>query len=211
MGRKFLLVIGLVAILAVAGIVTYRLKLLGKAVQEANTVGEQQATLPERTPELFSPSEASPASGSSTDPTADWKTYRNEQYGFEVKYPDGWKMFPMWDKRGAYFYDPELPRLFAEYKTPDTTLGTITVLYVQPFSPQEFSISKTFGEEIKVGGLYTGVLIKSPAEIEVKFPVGADLYLIKMDGLFGARSANERKRLEQIFMQVVQMFKGNVE
>jgi len=38
-----------------------------------------------------------------TDETADWKTYRNEEYGFEVKYPPKWDMV-IWP------FPPELPR-----------------------------------------------------------------------------------------------------
>src|SRR3989344_16602 len=33
------------------------------------------------------------ASNGSTSLTAGWQTYRNEEYGFEVKYPEGWSLF----------------------------------------------------------------------------------------------------------------------
>lgn len=30
--------------------------------------------------------------GFPSEPTADWQTYRNEEYGFEFKYPNGWNV-----------------------------------------------------------------------------------------------------------------------
>lgn len=34
----------------------------------------------------------SPSQQATSDETANWKTYRNDQYGFELKYPDNWSV-----------------------------------------------------------------------------------------------------------------------
>jgi len=34
--------------------------------------------------------------------TSDWKTYRNEEYGFEFKYPEGWNIYSQTFKNGVH-------------------------------------------------------------------------------------------------------------
>lgn len=42
---------------------------------------------------------------------ADWKTYRNDEYGFEIRYPPEWQY--QVDKNYIGFYDPEKIKFFA--------------------------------------------------------------------------------------------------
>lgn len=36
--------------------------------------------------------------------TSDWKTYRNEEYGFEVKIPENWEMRDIYTEKGVAVY-----------------------------------------------------------------------------------------------------------
>ncbi len=72
MAKLFLVFAVIISLGAVAGVVGYLVK--NKAVK----IQQQQispATEPEKSVE---------------DETKDWKTYRNEEYGFELKYPEYW-------------------------------------------------------------------------------------------------------------------------
>jgi hypothetical protein len=40
------------------------------------------------------------------DPTANWQTFRNEEYGYEVKYPSDWELFDTFAPFEVHFYHP---------------------------------------------------------------------------------------------------------
>jgi hypothetical protein len=51
---------------------------------------------------------------STEDETANWKTYRNEEYGFEIRYPSEWQYKA--DKNYIGFYDPQGTKFVAPNK-----------------------------------------------------------------------------------------------
>ncbi|MFA4937152.1 MAG: PsbP-related protein [Patescibacteria group bacterium] len=80
---------------------------------------------------------------SSTD-TTDWKTYRNEQYGFKVKYPNSFvKDF---DENDSIFWHP------IGLSNTDTFFG-ININPIMVNGPQEESVQYKLPEQIEVGGI----------------------------------------------------------
>jgi hypothetical protein len=73
------------------------------------------------------------------DETADWKTYRNEDYGFEIKYPLDWSTYPDWDRKGISFVSGQVS--FSPFTELELGKGDGAGFYVSVLSSSDVSTS----------------------------------------------------------------------
>ncbi len=149
------------------------------------------------------------------DEFAGWKTYINEDYGFEVKYPKEWKTFALpEDDTGISFYNPDYPLLYVEAVAPDSRPGVIWVKHLVDFSeygdtPEEaiLSLTNQQGEEIIVADSYVGRIRKSPGVTLILFNAQENIYEITLFNQHKLDNEEEQQKVEEILNKVVESFK----
>lgn len=111
-----------------------------------------------------------PVASPTPDPTADWKTYTNTQYGFEVKIPQDWMVGQLNDTSSdqlTYFLSPE--RKASNDENQKICSGVKTGVCITEGVPWDmtFSVSNKTGigvDELKYGDIHTqtinGIMFK---------------------------------------------------
>lgn len=139
-----------------------------------------------------------PTPTATLDPTANWQIYRNEEFGFEVKYPGDWyfREFPI-----AVGFDPK--------PISDDFAGVIEILMLKDTSLEEsleLIGASVFNQEIieidgfkavRVTGEFTDIYNETYEPLQVHIEKGNTVYRLKPN----------RPDFKDIFSQILSTFK----
>jgi hypothetical protein len=204
MSKQKIFIVGLIILVSISVILRLNLK------QKSQPTPTQPST------SAISQPMQEPQQKSEEIDTSNWKTYRNEKYGFEVKYPKDWEIFLSGDESEASFYNPNLPLLYATNTNSYNRPGHVTVGY-RSFASNDLIGLRLYLEQkikqgkalkIKVGNNHEGIMQKTSGVTSVDVFVDSRYYFINQWRLDKARNDEEKQKLEQIFWGILQSFRA---
>ena len=102
----------------------------------------QSKKFQEETPTSTTPSSSTP----STTPVENWPIYRNEKYGYEVRYPEGWKIYDERDSITIFTKESDIEQLKKDkimYKNTDVPfMSGKTILLITHENQKEITLNQ---------------------------------------------------------------------
>lgn len=130
--------------------------------------------------------------------STDWKTYRNEEWGFEFEYPEGWSIHK--NAFSGPFSKFNLIGTSPEETVPNTIIPSFLVNIVTPdFADRAFYDLKNIASDITVSGVAG---LKYEYDFEGFPQIAIDLPFGKYHLILGAN-----KEYKNVFDQIVATFK----
>jgi hypothetical protein len=230
--RLFAVILIAVFIFAVGGVGGYW---VGSRQQQSSPTTLKASSKPSwipSTPPFQSPYPTPTIAPSKPDPISDWKTYRNEEYGFEVKYPPGWSIhyeatqkdiFETLSTNRKYRLDRPVELVsWQDGDAPYPDTGDISfLLYTDPLTEQFIATRTTSYKDVEVqkrvinGRAFTEIYLSflGKGSEGPSFAFSKEFYTIFPHGAFRTLSLSglgyddPREQLEEILERMVSSLK----
>jgi hypothetical protein len=166
--------------------------------------------------------------GTTTDETANWKTYRNDQYGFEIKYPQDWELYHFEQPKDVQETTKRIGGVIdsIEFSPKGKTYNVETAYGISPIGiyvninenlnkylkdekfpeTEKISINGTAATEVKGvknDAFWHSIFIERP-DISGYIRIADNIYDIERAGNVSSQEANE---LHKVFKQMLSTFK----